>query len=58
MLKPIYAAAYYTKRTKKDVKHVLNLTKKWVDMAKLVNDDVLFWKLPDWTCGCKRIILS
>ena len=55
MLKPIYAAAYYTKRTKKDVKHVLNLTKKWVDMAKLVNDDVLFWKLPDGHVAAKEL---
>ena len=29
------------RRTKNDVKHVSNLTKKWIDMTKVMNDDVL-----------------
>ena len=39
------AGVYHAKRTKNDVKHVSNLTKKWIDMAKVINDDVLLRKL-------------
>ena len=39
------AGSYHAKRTKNDVKHVLRLTKKWIDMAKVINDDVLLQKL-------------
>ena len=34
------AGAYHAKRTKNDAKYVLSLTKKWVDIAKVINDDV------------------
>lgn len=30
-----------------DVKHVLSLTKKWIDMTKVINYDVLPQKLSD-----------
>ena len=52
------AGAYHAKRTKNYAKHVLNLTKKWIDMAKVINDDVLLWKLSDGDVAVKRIVLS
>ena len=33
--------AYPVKRTKNDVKNVLSLTKKWKDIANMINDDLL-----------------
>ena len=48
--------AYHTKRSTNDVKHVLSLTKKWIDMAIVINDNVILRKLSDG--GCKRIVLS
>ena len=54
------AGTYHAKITKNDMKHVSNLTKKWTDMAKVINDDVLLWKLSDLSCrcDCERIVLS
>ena len=49
------AGVYHTKRTKNDVKHVLNLTKKWIDMAKAINDDVLLRKLSDGDVAAKEL---
>ena len=46
------------KKPKNGVKHVLRLTKKWIDMTKAINDDVLHWKLFDGRISCKRIVLS
>ena len=45
------AGAYYAKRAKNGVKHVLSLTKKWIDVAKVVNNNVLLWKR-SWRCAC------
>ena len=49
------AGVYHTKRTKNDVKHVSNLTKKWIDMAKMINDDVLLWKLSHGDVAAKEL---
>ena len=46
------------KKPKNGVKHVLRLTKKWIDMTKAINDDVLHSKLFDGKISCKRIVLS
>ena len=46
------------KKPKNGVQHVLRLTKKWIDMTKAINDDVLHWKLFDGKISCKRIVLS
>ena len=37
------------------MKHVLSLTKKWTDMAKIINDDVLLWKLSDGDVAAKEL---
>ena len=51
--------AYHAKKKPKNgVKHVLRLTKKWIDMTKVINDDVLHWKLFDGRISGKRIVLS
>ena len=47
--------AYHAKSSKNDVKHVPNLTKKWIDMAKQINDDVLFRKLSDGDVAGKEL---
>ena len=49
------AGAYHAKRTKNDVKHVSNLIKKWIDMAKVINDDVLLWRLSDGDVAAKKL---
>ena len=49
------AGVYHTKRTKNDVKHVSNLTKKWIDMAKMINDDVLLRKLSHGDVAAKEL---
>ena len=49
------AGAYHAKRTKNDVKHVSNLIKKWLDMAKVINDDVLLRKLSDEDVAAKKL---
>ena len=49
------AGAYHTKRTKTNVKHVLTLTKKWIDMVKVVNDDVFLRKLSDGDLAVKEL---
>ena len=54
MLKPTYVLLE-PKRTKTDVKHVLTLTKKWIDMAKVVNDDVFLRKLSDGDLAVKDL---
>ena len=50
------AGVYHAKRTKNDVKHVSNLTKKWIDMAKVINDDVLLRKPSDGDVAANTII--
>ena len=49
------AGVYHAKRTKNDVKHVSNLTKKWIDMAKVINDDVLLRKPSDGDVAAKEL---
>ena len=57
MLKPTYVLLenHQAKRTKNDVEHVLSLTKKWIDMAQGINDDVLLRKLPDGDVAGKEL---
>ena len=45
--------AYPAKRTKNDVKNVLSLTKKWKDIANMINDYLLLWKLTDGDMAAK-----
>ena len=49
------ARAYHAKRTKNDMKHVSNLTKKLIDMAKVRNDNVLLRKLSDGNVTAKEL---
>ena len=49
------AGVYHAKRTKNDMKHVPSLTKKWKDMAKVINDDVLLRKLSDGDVAAKEL---
>ena len=49
------AGAYHAKRTKNNVTHVSNLTKKWIDIAKVINDDVILWKLSDGDVTVKEL---
>ena len=37
------------------MKHVLSLTKKWIDMPKVINDDVFLRKLPDGDVAAKEL---
>ena len=54
MLKPTYVQLeFISLRAKNYVKHVLSLTKKWIDMAKVINDDVFLWKLSDGDVAAK-----
>ena len=49
------AVAYQAKRTKNDVKLILSLTKKWIDMVKVINDGVLLRKLSDGAVAAKEL---
>ena len=49
------ARAYHAKRSKNDVKHVSNLTKKLIDMDKVINDNVLLRKLSDGDVTAKEL---
>ena len=49
------AVAYHAKRTKNDVKLVLSLTKKWIDMIKVINDGVVLRKLSDGAVAAKEL---
>ena len=48
------AGVYHAIITKNNEKHVLSLTKKWIDMTKVINDDVLLRKLSDGHVAVKE----